>query len=232
MDKLQHSKNNRITGVQLRQFMTSTTAKTQVAILNSDVPTFNSGKYDEADLMVEIVSTSINYLDINSENTPEKNVKIAESFANHIIRTRSDWKPQDIPMLFNFMTDRKDIEACRIFGNKIMLQNLITAADAYEDDRIEAREYLHEARKFKERERDYIEPINNPHLREILDRLNKATEPKQIEIRTEPDSVQCALLDFDKAFYKSGKVVNGIRYAEINGTFVNQDKYLTLQNEL
>lgn len=203
----------------------------QVSILISNTPTFNSGRYYEPDLLVEIISATIEFLDVNSDNGPDKNLKIGNAFANHIIRTRSDWKPQDIPALFNFITDRKDIECNKVYGNKIMLQHLITSANAYEDERIEAREILHEQRKSKEREHDFIEPINNPHLREILDRLNKKTEPKPIEPRTEPDHVQDALMDFDQLFFQSGKVINGIRYVELNGIFASQDEFLKTKNE-
>lgn len=168
------------------------------------------------------MNETINYLIVNSENEPDKNKMIASELARHILRTRLDWRPQDIPLLFTFITDNR-----RQFGNKIMLSHLIEAVDSYEDARIDAREQFH-----KKRNKENYEPFasdvrNNPDFIEIMSRLSPKREIT-VPVNAELSPEQIALKNFDELFYKQGQVQNGIRFVFINGIFYNQENYLNL----
>lgn len=193
----------------------------------SKVPAISSGMYDSMELKTAIMTEVLKFLECNSDNEAQKNNAIAESFTNHISRTRLDWKPQDIAALFNFITDRKDIQCNRMFGNKIMLSHLITCVDAYENERSEAREHAHRLYKVQENKlNDGAYLAENPHFKEIIERLTK--KPAEITVTVNEDLTreQLMMKEFDRLFYESGKVSYGIRYIEIDGTTISQEDYL------
>ena len=200
-------------------------------IFKSESRVLSSKTYDKGRLLGAISGICFSWLKINSpDNGDGINEAIALQFAETVLETRFDWKPEDITYFFKTVVKRQDLPEFRIFGNKVTALKLGEMLVGYENLRAEARETS--IKQFKEisEPRHNIDP--KPYTTEILERLKYKPEPKQEMINENNRFIQDCIIEFDKLYDEQQKGnLNHIKLVDYVGRKFDLTDYLRYRME-
>ena len=198
-----------------------------IEIFKSQLPVLSSDKYTRMEVEAFITAQCLKFLQVNSPDA--SNHLLAEQFAEDVMETRLDWKPEDINMFFRFIRQRQDLPQCRIYGNKITGIKLSELITVYEDHRAEERESFINSQKEQEKA-----PMNLTVLHALNNVLNKF-KPVESKPREETESeklIKSWVAEFDKIYnakYRDTK--DSIRFIIQNGKKMNIDQWLKFKME-
>lgn len=154
----------------------------------------------------------------------KQNEQTAEVFADDILETRPDWRPEDVMLFCKYIRQEGGAVNTRTL-NVLQLTDLLAG---YEDRRSEQRElmYREQKQKFLEADRTPATPIAEQHLRELRERLEgpKAAIPKHSD--TEPLEIKNRVNGFVADFH-NGKDKDG--FINHNGYDLTLDDYIQIR---